>query len=186
MRRRKNRRSRRRRTAPSVSIAGYTRLIDLSGTAAADGSTILVTADVADVTTPATETVNRKILSVSGQAFFAASLQAGKYAAAQFCLWAHPEHEDWPSVADYDPFKQGPGETGFEGMLAPRPFCRRTFVQSIPATGSSQTISAQHRIRSRAERLLRPGWKLTAGLYLRGDSASVVRHTSLLRTTVAG
>lgn len=185
-RRRKHRRSRRSRTAPSVSIAGYTRLIDLSQAAAAADATALVTADVSDVLTPAEETVNRKLIRVAGQAFFGAALSAGDYAVAQFCLWAHPKHEGWPTVAEYDPFNDGPGESGFEGLLAPRTFCRRTFVLAVPASGSTQTIESQHMIRSKSERLLRPGWVLTAGLYVRGTSGVTVRHTSLLRYVVSG
>lgn len=189
MARRKHRRRRgthRRTVRPSVSIAGYTRPIDLTLAAPASNATGLVTADISDVVTPAEETVNRKILRVAGQAMFTAGLTTGKMVMAQFCLWAHPEHEDWPGVDAYDPFNQGPGETGFEGMLAPRPFCRRTFVLAVPSTGSAETIASQHMIRSKAERLLRPGWKLTAGLYVRGDSGVSARHTSLLRVVVAG
>lgn len=180
------RRRRKRHTAPSVSIAGYTRPVDLSGTAAASDATSLVTQDIADVVTPGEETVNRKILRVAGQAIFTASLSAGKMVMAQFCLWAHPTQEDWPAVTKYDPFTEGPGQSDFAGMIAPRPFCRRTFVLATPATGVAEVIQAQHTIRSKAERLLRPGWKLTAGLYIRGDSGVAVRHTSLLRTVVAG
>ena len=183
-RRRSGRRSR--RTRPSVSVAGYTRLVDLSASTAASQATTLVTTDVADVATPSTETVNRKILRVSGQAMFTAALAANQFAVAQFCLWAHPEHESWPSVSDYDPFTEGPGETAFEGMLSPRTFCRRTFVLAVAASGSAQTIESAHMIRSKAERLLRPGWKLSAGLYVAGSAASLsVRHVSLLRTVVA-
>lgn len=188
MRRRRGTRHRRRRhTAPSVSIAGYTRYLDLAGTVAAANVTQLITADVPDVSTPSTETVNRKIVGVSGEAMFSAALAAGHDVAAQFCLWAHPEHEDWPSVADYDPFNDGPGESAFKGMLAPRAFCRRTMVLTVATSGSTQTIQQDHRIKSRAERLLRPGWKLTAGLYLRGNNTSIsVAHLSLLRYVVAG
>lgn len=186
MPRRKHRRRRRRSIRPSPSIAGYTRLIDLEGTSAA-GTTVLSTEDVPDVVGLATETVNRKLIRVGGQAMFAAALAADQYAVAQFCLWAHPSHESWPTVADYDPFSEGPGETGFEGLLSPRTFCRRTFVLTTPASGVAQTIETAHMIRSKAERLLRPGWKLTAGLYLRGSAAGIkVRHTSLLRYVVAG
>jgi len=161
-------------------------LIDLKGTAPASDATLLVTADVPDVVTPDSETVNRKILRIAGQAFYAAALTAGQYAVAQFCLWAHPKHEGWPTVAEYDPFNDGPGESGFEGLLAPRTFCRRTFVLAVPDSGSGQTIESAHMIRSKAERLLRPGWVLTAGLYLRGTSGVAVRHTSLLRYVVSG
>ena len=181
------RRSRRRREAPSVSIAGYTRYIDLAGTVSTANQTQLVTADVPDVVTPADETVNRKIVGISGQAMFSAALAAGHDVAAQFCLWAHPSHEEWPTVDKYDPFNDGPGEDGFEGMLAPRTFCRRTMVMTVATSGSTQTIQQDHMIRSRAERLLRPGWKLTAGLYLRGNNTSIsVAHLSLLRYVVAG
>lgn len=183
----RRRRHTRRRIAPSTAIAGYTRRIQLDATAPnPDLKTGLVTVDVPGVVTPSEETVNRKLIRVSGEAFFSCSLSAQENVAAQFCLWAHPEHEGWPSVDDYDPFNDGPGESGFEGMLAPRAFCRRTFVLAVPTSGSAETISSQHRISSKAERLLRPGWKLSAGLYVSGSSGVSVSHISLLRYVVAG
>lgn len=184
-RRRRSRAHRRRRTAPSVSVAGYTRAIDLTLQAPAADATGLVTKDFPEVENTSGETVNRKILRVTGQGIFTAALAAGNYAMAQFCLWAHPKHEDWPSVADYDPFNDGPGESAFEGMLAPRTFSRRTMVLASPASGTAETITQDHIVRSKAERLLRPGWVLTAGLYVRGTSGVAVRHTSLLRAVVA-
>lgn len=186
---RKTRRRRRHnlpRFAPSASIAGYTRMIALEGTPAANYATSLITQDFPDVVTPPEETVNRKIVRVSGQAMFAASLDAGKHVAAQFCLWAHPKHEEWPAISKYDPFNEGPGESGFEGMLAPRTFCRRTFLlNSAGATSTATVMIEEHRVKTRAERLLRPGWILTAGLYLRGDTVAC-SWRGLLRAVVAG
>lgn len=175
-----------RRAAPATSVVGYTRSLNLVQQLAGSEATSLVTVDFPDVVTPAEHTENRKILRVAGQAFFTATIAANQYAMAQWCLWAHPDHEDWPGIADYDPFNDGPGETGFKGLLAPRTFARRTFVLAAPASGSSQTISEQHMIRSKAERLLRPGWKLSAGLYTKGTANVTVRHLSLLRAVVAG
>lgn len=182
---RRHRGRRRRRTAPSVSVAGYTRVLDLAKAAPASDATDLVTVDYPDVVNLSGETVNRKILGVHGMGIFTAALAAGNYALAQFCLWAHPKHEEWPDVADYDPFNDGPGESGFEGMLAPRTFCRRTMVLASPASGTAETITQDHTIKTRAERLLRPGWILSAGLYVRGTSGVNIRHTSLLRAVVA-
>lgn len=183
---RRHRGRKRRRVAPSVSIAGYTRSLKLTATAPVSDGTILVTADVPQVENKDGETVNRKIIRIAGQSFFSAGLTTGQDCMAQFCLWAHPSQEEWPSVGDYDPFNDGPGTSVFDGYLAPRAFCRRTYVLAVPATGSSQTISSEHMVRSKAERLLRPGWKLTAGLYLRGTSGVQVTHFSLLRYVVAG
>lgn len=181
----RRRHSRRRRTAPSVSIAGYTRMLSLSKAAPASDATDLVTMDFPEVENTSGETVNRKILRVTGMGIFTAALAAGQYAAAQFCLWAHPKHEDWPAISDYDPFNDGPGESAFEGMLAPRTFARRTMVLATPASGQAETITQDHIIRSKAQRLLRPGWILTAGLYVRGTSGVTVEHRSLLRAVVA-
>lgn len=184
-RRGRRRHHRRRRAAPSVSVAGYTRPLDLSLAAPASDATGLTTVDFPDVDNTSGETVNRKILRVTGMGIFTAALAAGNYAMAQFALWAHPKHEEWPSVSDYDPFNDGPGESAFEGMLAPRAFCRRTMVLASPASGTAETITQDHIVRSKAERLLRPGWILSAGLYVRGTSGVQVRHTSLLRAVVA-
>lgn len=185
-RRGRHTRRRKRRIMPSTSIAGYTRAMELQATAPASDATVLVTKDVPDVVNMSGETVNRKIIRVTGETFFSAGLAAGQNVLAQFCLWAHPASEDWPDISKYDPFNDGPGETAFEGMLSPRTFCRRTYVMAVPGTGSAQTISSEHLIRSKAERLLRPGWKLTAGLYLRGTATVQASHFSLLRTVVAG
>jgi len=189
MRSHKHRRQRgktRRREAPSVSIVGYTRFIDITSAVSTGTDTELTTVDIPDVVTPGEETVNRKVLSVTGQSFFTGALPADKVAVAQFCLWAHPKNESWPVVAKYDPFNDGPGETGFEGLIAPRTFGRRTMVLSTPSSGVAQTISAQHLYKTRSERLLRPGWVLSAGLYTRADSGVSVRFSALLRAVVAG
>ena len=185
-RRSHHRRRRSRTTRPSTSIVGYTRRLRLFINAPNSGATGLFTMDVPDVSTPDTETVNRKVIRIAGQAIFTASLAAGQNAVSQFCLWAHPAHENWPGIDKYDPFNDGPGESGFEGLLAPRTFCRRTFVLATPGGGTAQTFSEAHIIRSKAERLLRPGWKLTAGLYVAGTNAVSVEHVSLLRYVVAG
>jgi len=183
---RRRRASKRGRAHVSESVAGYTRLIGLSMAAPASNATGLTTTVFPDVQTPSEHTENRKILRVAGSAFFAASLSANQFAAAMFCLWAHPKQEDWPTVSDYDPFNEGPGETAFEGMLAPRAFARRSFVLAVPTSGSVQTLSQQHMVRSKAERLLRPGWILSAGLYVRGTSGAHVAWNGLLRAVVAG
>lgn len=185
-RKRTHRRRRRRRLRPAESIAGYTRFLDIKSTTSSGTGTDLQTVTFPDVMTPGDHTENRKIVRVAGQAFFTANLAADKVCASQFCLWAHPEQEAWPSVSDYDPFNDGPGQSAFEGMLAPRAFCRRTLVLSTPSSGVAQTVSNEHMIRSKAERLLRPGWILSAGLYTRADSGVSVRFTALLRAVVAG
>jgi len=184
MARRMNRRKR--SVRPSVSIAGYTRPVALGGSTAASNATSLTTTTVADVDNLSGETTNRKLIRVAGKAIFTAALPANKNVMAQFCLWAAPQQESWPTISAYDPFTEGPGESGFQGMLAPRVFCRRTFVLATPPSGEAQTITEAHVIRSKAERLLRPGWILQAGLYIRGSSGISVSHHSLLRYVVAG
>lgn len=187
MRRKRHRRHRGRSRTPRVaeSVAGYTRPLALNQSVTGPG-TSLTTIDVPDVLTPAEHTENRKLIRVGGTCMFAAGMPANRAVMAQFCLWAHPKQESWPSVTDYDPFTEGPGETGFEGMLAPRAFCRRTFVLVTPSSGVTETITEQHMIRSKAQRLLRPGWILSAGLYVRGDSGVAVAWRGLLRFVVAG
>ena len=179
---------RRRSIRPSVSVAGYTRFLSLENTAPASGATALVVQDVEGVVTSEVLTENRKLIRVGGSAMMAVRLNANQHAAAMFCLRAAPQQEDWPSVSDYDPFREGPGENDFQGMPSPRPFCRRSFVLATPAGsgGETEVIQEAHMVRSKAERLLRPGWKLQAGLYVTGSQGVMVKHASLLRYVVAG
>ena len=186
-RRRRHRRRSRHRTAPSASVVGYTRLLDLKAQADTTGAaTVMTSADFPDVQNTSGETVNRKILRVHGQAFFSAALSADEFAVAQFALWAHPKHLGVPTVAEYDPFKDGPGDPAFEGLPVKRPFGRRTFVLNTPGSGVASTISSEHTYMTKAERLLRPGWVLSGVLYVVGSANVNMRWTALLRAVVSG
>lgn len=184
-RRRKHRR--RRHLAPSTSISTYTRPIVISAAGAAQSATVLTAMDVPDVVTPPTETVNRKIIRVTGEMMMACTLSGNEAAFAQFCLRAAPDNQAWPTVAEYDPFTQGPGETGYKGQASPRPFGRHALVFTFAGSSDAGTaIQESHRYSTKAERLLRPGWKLQAGLYIKANEGTVVKVAALLRTVVVG
>jgi len=185
-RRRRSKRSR--SAAPSVSMVTYTRLIDLEVTPTASDVTALATFTVPEVDNTTGETQNRKLMSVHGQAMMAAKINAGAHAAALFCLRAAPELDDWPAVTDWDPFNDGPGGAGsYDGRPSPRPFGRKNFVCVTPGTGGvTEVFNQAHTYRSKAERLLRPGWVLQAGLYVRATAQTDVRVFGLYRFAVAG
>lgn len=188
---RKSHRSRRRgrhrrRTAPSVSIVTQQSIIDLTVTGTNLQTTQLSTGDFG-VSTPGSETVNRKVLGVRGDLVFSMAAAAGKAGLAMFALWAHPDIEDWPTVAQFDPWSDDdqPGESAFEGRMHPRPYGRRIMALATPSSGVAETVIRDERYRTKAERLLRPGWKLSYGLWVRSEGVQV-RVFGGLRATVAG
>lgn len=184
--------SRRRHMAPSVSMVTYTRIVDLSVNGPSNDATAVATADITDVTNTSGETVNRKIVGIHGSAVLHCGLAANQHVAAMICFRAAPTLSDFPSIVEWDPFNDGPREgtdpTGYEGRPSPRPFARRNFVLATSSHTASTTelVTEQHAFRSRAERLLRPGWKLQAGLYVRASQSVNVRWYGLLRFSVAG
>lgn len=196
-RRRRTRRFRHRRGSkrPSVSIATYSRLINLTATGSglSNGNTVLAHEVVNDVENKTGETVNRKLLSISGELMFAAKIAAGETAVCMFAHLAHPAIHgmgDTPLTGDdsWDPFNDGPdGSTSYGGRLSPRPFGRRNFVLAAPPTGGeAEVVMNQHVYRTRAKRLLRPGWECSRGIYVRASSGVSVRLSGILRYSVAG
>ena len=184
--RRGHRGRRRRREAPSVSIVTQQVLVDLNVTGTDLQTTKLVTADFG-VEAPATETVNRKVLRVTGDLCMSVAAAAGKGSLCMFALWAHPDIEDWPTVAQFDPWSEAdqPGQSGFEGRPHPRPYGRRIMALATPSSGVAETVIRDERYRTKAERLLRPGWKLSMGLWVRSEGVAV-RVFGGLRATIAG
>lgn len=186
----RRRRHSRRRESPSTSIVTQTSLVDLSVSNPNTDETYLETQSLGQVENESGETVNRKILRVVGELMFTSNLPANQLAVAMFALRASPSLDPWPAVSDFDPFDSGPdGSASYKGRPSPRPFGRRNFALVTPAgSGVVQTIENAFRYHSRAERLLRPGWRLQAGLYVRvRTSGNVhVRIGGILRTTIAG
>ena len=169
------RRRSRRRAKVSTSVVTYQRQIRLklnSSSTAYNVSTTSQAIDGAENTSG--ETVNRKIVGVRGTLSYACQPAAGEQTDAMFALWAHPRIEDFPSGTDFDPFDAGPGgaRTTYDGRPTPRPFCRKYFSHILQESGTSTQFFQQHNFRSRAQRLLRPGWILTAGLWVRSSAAS--------------
>lgn len=176
------------RTKVSDSIVTYSRVIDLNGTGDGD-TTHLVQGQIPGVSNLSGETTNRKIIRVVGTLMFSSNLSAGHHCYAMFALLAHPEIDgSFPPVTDWDPFEDGPGlGADFDGRPSPRPFGRRTFALLTPATGGvTETIQQAFRYSTKAERLLRPGWGLSAGLYLRATDGVQGRVGGVLRATVVG
>jgi len=182
------RQKRRSRKMVSESIVTYSRVVDLQGTGDGD-TTHLVQAQVSGVSNLSGETTNRKIIRVMGTLMFSSNLGAGHHCYAMFALLAHPEIDgSFPPVADWDPFEDGPGlGADFDGRPSPRPFGRRTFSLVTPNSGGVvEVIQQAFRYSTKAERLLRPGWGLSAGLYLRASDGVQGRVGGILRATVVG
>lgn len=188
----RRRRTGRRGAKVSESIATYTRLIDLVDTGSGLTQTNVKSLTLDDDKTGIIneETQNRKILRISGEFFWTAGLGADQVAAAMFAFWAHPKAVTAAEgLEDFDPFAAGPAlPTGdYEGRPTPRPFGRRSLVLSTPgASSEAQTISQSLRYSTKAERLIRPGWTLSAGLWTRASDTVSVRCTGVFRVVVAG
>lgn len=181
---------RRRGTHVSESIVSLTRTVELEGTAAASEATTVTAVAIPQAVTPPEETVNRKILRISGQLMFAASLPADNHLYAVFCMLAHPLSEGatgFPSIEEWDPFNDGPGKTGYAGESSPRPFGRRRLVLNTPPSSSADVsaIFEPMDYRTKAKRLLRPGWALSAGVYVKGDTVKW-RLDGVLGVVIAG
>jgi len=182
------RKRRYRSKGPAPSTATYTQKLILQGASTADGATALHTVAFEDIKNTSGETVNRKIVRVTGSLQYAANPSAGKAVWGMFALRAAPELDPWPSVADFDPFNSGPGgsDTAYKGRPSPRPFARRNFIHFVQTGGSATQLFEQFMLRSKAERLLRPGWQLSAGLYVAGDAVINVGVAGLIRVVVEG
>lgn len=187
--RRRKRRSRR-RAAPGTSMVTYQQIVDLDSRPPTAGTTQLVTQELSQVANLEGETVNRKILRIAGDLAFATQPTAGHYVVAMFAMWAHPKLEDFPTVGAFDPFATGPAGAGtgtYEGRPSPRPFGRRMLVHTLQAGGAATQLFRDMRYSTKAERLLRPGWVLSAGLWVRSSQAGpVVKVSGLISVTVAG
>lgn len=190
MPRRMQRRHRfRRRDTPSVSSVTYSQVLQMSLQTTQANQTVSTIQDVSNVSNTSGETVNRKILRVTGNLAFAAQPSAGSTIVTMFALWAHPIATDPEILTDFDPFGgEGPGKPGFEGRPLPRPFGRRLFAHTLQPGGTATQIFEELRYHTKAERLLRPGWKLSAGLWCR-CATSGSHQTQIgggLRVVVAG
>lgn len=171
---RRRKHSRRRREAPSVSIATYQDIVNLDVSATAANRTFSSFATLSQVKNDSGETVNRKILRVSGELAWATQPAAGFYTLGMFALWAHPEAQDLTDLSGFDPFASGPdgAATSYEGRPHPRPFGRRLFVHAVQQNGQASQLFREFSYRTRAERLLRPGWQLTAGVWVRTNAST--------------
>lgn len=186
----RRRRKRSRSDRPSVSIATYQQFVQLAVATGGTNVTTVTTSVFPNVENTGGETVNRKILRVSGSLMFAANLVADRDLGAMFCLRAAPKDDAWPSVEDFDPFNAGPslGNVAYEGRPTPRPFGRRMFALVTPAGGgAAEVIQQAFRYSTKAERLLRPGWRLQMGLYVRGSHPDIAcKVGGVLSAVVAG
>ena len=170
---RRRRYSRRRSRKVSESIVTYQRIVKLSVTTGSADATSIDSGDVDDVHNMGGETVNRKIIGVRGTLSFATQPPAGDLTVAMWALWAHPAEQDVPSLDDFNPFTAGPtGSDTYKGRPSPRPFARKYFSHILQSSGTATQHFTQFRVNSKAQRLLRPGWKLTNLLYVRSDVAT--------------
>ena len=185
------RRHRRRRShdRPSTSMVTYQRVIGLSGSSSGTANTTTVVSEQVDgVENTGGETVNRKIVRITGELCFSSALTAGDDIVAMLAMWAHPKLDGFPSVDSFDPFTEGPtGAATYEGRITPRPFGRKYFALNVPASGAIETLSSEFRYHTKAARLLRPGWILSAGLWVRSTKLSKpFSLNGILSAAVAG
>jgi len=187
--RRSKRRRSRRSIRPSESVVTYRKPLDMEMTSAASSTTVVSTLSLLPGDT-VRSTTNRKVVGARGSLAFSAKLSASETLVALFGLLAHPKLEDFPSIAEYDPFHEdGPlaGSATYEGRPSPRPFARRYFALTNVSDGAEQTLTERWVMKSRAGRLLRPGWELHAGIWLWSNAAGKkARVGGSLAFTVSG
>lgn len=187
--RRYRRRSRRRREEVAVSHAAYLDQLGFQTTAGGSpNTTVLRTVDVDSVENDPEQTTNRKLVSIAGSMLSSVKLQAGQVIGAMLCFRMVTDSDPWPAINVFDPFTVGPfpGST-VGGRPVPLPFARRFIAHAICNGGDPQTFTQEFRMRSRSERLIRPGWKLQAGLYVRCTAANTPIYVGgLLRLSVIG
>lgn len=187
MARRRGRRRRRRRSAPSVSIVTYQRFVDIQVAAGTANQTAMESISIPDVANMSGESVNRKILRATGTLAGSVHIAGNQGAAAMFALLAHPDLEDIPPVSDFDPFDDGPdGSNTYKGRPSPRPFGRKYFAFANVTGASTATFQEEFRYRTRAQRLLRPGWKLSGLLYVRSNRGVTFRVNGIVSIAVSG
>jgi len=171
-------------------MATYTQFIQLAVATGGTNVTTFTKNVLPNIKNTSGETVNRKIVRVTGSLMFAANMVADRDLGAMFCLRAAPLGDAWPEVSSYDPFNAGPalGNESYQGRPSPRPFGRRMFALVTPAGGGVGVTEMQaFRYSSSAERLLRPGWELSMGLYVRGSHPDIAcKVGGVLNVTVAG
>lgn len=187
----RRRHKRRESDAPATSMITLQRFIDLSPSASTgENNTLLENTDIEGASNASGETTNRKIVSIRGTLMFASKLSAGSHAVAMFAMWAHPGIDDFPTLADFDPFDESgsdPQQPNYGGRPTPRPFGRKFFALATPqGGGEGEVIQQAFSYGTKAKRLLRPGWKLSAGLWVRASIGNVARCTGLVSVSVAG
>ena len=171
-RRSRSRGRRRRMERPSVSVATYAQLLYIAGQTTQANTTVGKLQRVSQVKNDSGETVNRKIVRVTGSLSYATQPPQGIANVAMFALWAHPIGMSDEELLGFDPFVTGPdGDAGtYEGRPHPRPFGRKMFSHVVQPSGTASQLFQQFEYRTKAKRLLRPGWRLSAGLWSRSTA----------------
>lgn len=189
MRRKSHRRRRTDHVSESVITVGQ--MLDLTATGGDFGDGSTKTASVVWNGVDNLGTTNRKIVRVTGDLCFTAALSADQAAVAMFALWAHPTAvTPAEGLLDFDPFdiadNPQAGKEAYDGRPTPRPFGRRMFALNVPKSGSVQTFTENFTYRTRAKRLVRPGWELHGALWARASNNAEIRLTGFLRAVVEG
>ena len=169
---------RRRRTRRSYNLRK--RVMPSKGVGVAPGQLFFSTAATANNTgvqdvhvqnIPFDEKENRKLVYTKGRVDVSLSLSGGQAAELIHSAIITPAAVGVPTVADYDPFVDTPGETTWMG----KPFktiYRKYVARALPTGASAAVIDVPIRVRSRAVRLLRPGDELYLVFWHRASAGS--------------
>lgn len=114
---------------------------------------------------------DRKLLGVNGRLDFGLSLSGGQAMEVTTILMVVDDANGVPSVADYDPFQDQPGDSNWMG----RPFktmTRRYVARALPTGAPAAVIDVPIRLRSRRVVLLKPGQSAYLVIYTRSSAGS--------------
>lgn len=185
---RRKRSSRRRDSGPSPSRVTIPVFNEHSATVNSETTTVLWTANLADIANVSGETQNRKITRVAGTRELLAQMTATHHVRVitGFFLW--PSNLPLPTVAQWDPFDTSDTDPSDPaGNFVPQPvslFGRRDMVHTLPSGAPASLLGEAERVHWKPNRLIKPGFKVYYAAWARGDANIAYAHQ--IAVTVEG
>jgi len=149
-------------TAPAANQAFMT----TSGSA---GTTVVAHYELGNI--PFDDDQDRKLVALKGRMDLSFSLSGGQATEVKTALIVSDDAVGVPAVADFDPFKDQPGDTGWMG----KPFktmWSRYAAKALPAGASAAIIDRPIQMRGHRVVLLKPGQSTHLVYWHRSSAAS--------------